>query len=45
MTVIDVWPPASVPGFTSNTAMPYPVAVSRRADQVASSTASAPGRS
>ncbi len=41
---MDVWPPASLPGPTSNTAMPYPVEVSRRADQVAASTASAAGR-
>jgi hypothetical protein len=42
--VIDVWPPASLPGLTSKTAMPYPGAVSRRADHVAASVASAPGR-
>jgi hypothetical protein len=40
---MDVWPPASLPGLTSKTAMPYPVEVSRRADQVAASTASAAG--
>ena len=33
--------PASEPGSTSKTAIPYPVEVSRRADQIASSTASA----
>jgi hypothetical protein len=39
------WPSASEPvGSTSKTAIPYPVEVSRRADQMASSTASAPAR-
>src|ERR1700739_4387281 len=39
---MDVCPPALLPGLTSKTAMPYPVQVSRRADHVAVSTASAP---
>src|ERR1700677_2265433 len=39
-----VWLPGPSPGLTSNTAMPYPADVSLRADQTASSAASAAGR-
>jgi len=44
VTVMLVRPPLSEPGLTSKTATPYPVDVSHRADQTASSTVSAAAR-